>query len=224
MISPSATVTIAVTERLERMPRGTQLLAVGNPAPGMSGLDALPWAEQEVNEIGAGYAGTSTVLVGQQATRPALLERLPHADIFHFAGHSVIDGARTDRSQLMVFDSAGQGVTAADIQHADCHHLRLVVLAACSSASGPVSRSEGPLSLVRPFLMAGASNVVAARSVVADRPSRALFVEFHAQYRTSGNAASALQQAQLLLVRSTDSELSDPKSWAAFSAFGALVR
>ena len=57
--------------------------------------------------------------------------------------------------------------------------VSLVVLAACSTGSGVVQSGEGIASIARPFLEAGASNVIATLWDVPDRSAVEVFGQFH---------------------------------------------
>lgn len=57
--------------------------------------------------------------------------------------------------------------------------LQLVVLAACRSGEGRLSRFEGPLSLARPFLEAGAGAVLVSLFDLPDRGSAAASLHRH---------------------------------------------
>ncbi|PYQ19311.1 MAG: hypothetical protein DMF81_22315 [Acidobacteria bacterium] len=101
---------------------------------------------------------------------------------------------------------------------------RVVVLAACRTAAGPVSRVEGALSLGRPFLAAGVPDVVASLWDIDDSVSRRFFVAFHRALLVEGDPLLALRKAQITLLRGDDVSLAHPASWAAFICMGGLDR
>jgi CHAT domain-containing protein len=97
---------------------------------------------------------------------------------------------------------------------------RLVVLAACRTAAGVVSRSEGALSLARPFLAAGVPNVIASLWDVDDALSRRFFVALHRALLADGEPLSALRRVQTAFLRDADPTLAHPRlgaflTWAA---------
>src|SRR5258708_38368238 len=73
----------------------------------------------------------------------------------------------------------------------------LVVLAACDTASGPYSRSEGVLSLAKPFLKAGVPSIVATLWPVDDHAAGRLVTTFFRALLSGRDAAAALQAAPL---------------------------
>src|SRR6266704_6073099 len=99
---------------------------------------------------------------------------------------------------------------------------RVVVLAACRTGAGAVSRVEGALSLGRPFLAAGVPDVVASLWDIDDAVSRRFFVAFHRALLAEGDPVLALRKAQIALLRGDDVSLAHPASWAAFICMGGL--
>jgi CHAT domain-containing protein len=98
----------------------------------------------------------------------------------------------------------------------------VVVLAACRTAAGAVSRVEGALSLGRPFLAAGVPNVVASLWDIDDAVSRRFFVSFHRSLLEEGDPLLALRNAQIAFIHGDDTSLAHPASWAPFICMGGL--
>jgi CHAT domain-containing protein len=166
------------------------------------------------------YGGEHT-LRKEQATADNLRAALQAGGIAHFAGHAVFDDARPERSYLVAAGAGSSGrVTAADIEAMRLDGLRLVVLSACQTSRAQAGRSGGFAGLAGAFLAAGAGGVVGSLWRVQDGHTRALMVEFHRAYLHSGNAAEALRQAQLGMLRSTDPALRSPAAWAGFRYAG----
>ena len=97
-----------------------------------------------------------------------------------------------------------------------------MVLAACHSGAGQVSRLEGTLSLGRPFLAAGVPSVLVSRWGIDDSVSQRFFVTFHRALLARGDALVALRETQLALLRDRDVSLAHPTSWAAFVHMGGF--
>ncbi len=93
------------------------------------------------------------------------------------------------------------------------------MLAACGTATGPVSASEGAIGLARPFLASGVPAVVATLWPIDDAPSQELFVRFHREYLANGDPTTALRSAQLAMLANDDPALSRPGSWAGVQLF-----
>lgn len=198
-------------------------LVVGNPTFDRAAFPSLGNLLESANEATdvAAFYGRRRLLVGPSALRGPILTELPHADVFHFAGHSVANKFAPGESRLIVTGSADQMITAAEISRLSLANLRLVVLSSCQSAVGPATRSEGPLGLAQAFLIAGVDTVMASLTLVNDRAARQLSVAFHLEFSRTGDAALSLQAAQRALIRSQDPTLSAPTAWGAFVVIGA---
>ena len=187
----------------------------------------LPRIGRTGSEVAAirGLAGSGGVTeqIGFAASRSAVLGApLESFRILHFATHGLVDPARPTRSGLALarLGPAG-GKLAGDsfLRLGDLSGRRLladlVVLSACDTALGRETRGEGPQSLGRAFLAAGAANAVVSLWRVDDSSTEELMVGFYRQLLESGlPAAAALRQSQLA-VRAR-SGWSDPYYWGAF--------
>lgn len=202
-----------------------RVVALGNPRIDRRVYDLpdLPGAELEARAVAAMYDNGRAV-TGAQATRDVLVDALLTAHVLHFGGHSVFNSQSPDESRLVVPDGARGGLSSREVRDLSLGHMQLVVLAACQTTAGPMTRSEGPLGLARSFLAAGVPAVVATHWVTSDRASQAFFAVFHEQFAADGDAPRALQAAQLALLRSPDPTLSDPAAWAGFVVMGGQSR
>jgi CHAT domain-containing protein len=202
------------------------VLVVGNPKmPGFPArpggarvpLPALPEAEREARDIASIFQANA--LLGQSATKEAVVARMPTARIVHFATHGLMD---RDEDQSQYFDSLalapGDGddgfLTAREI---DKMHLaaELVVLSACDTADGKPT-GDGVLGFSSAFLAAGVPSVVVAQWSIPDAPTALLMRTFYDQLMHGQDKVHALQQAMLVVMN----QHPDPGSWAAFSLIG----
>lgn len=168
-------------------------------------------------------AGEVSEQIGFAASRSAVLGApLESFRILHFATHGLVDPARPTRSGLALarLGRAG-GKLAGDsfLRLGDLSGRRLladlVVLSACDTALGRETRGEGPQSLGRAFLAAGAANAVVSLWRVDDSSTEELMVGFYRQLLERGlPPAAALRQSQLA-VRARPG-WSDPYYWGAF--------
>jgi CHAT domain-containing protein len=224
LVSPSAS--FFVDARAMAMRRGDEplwsALLVGNPTAG--GASALPGAEAEV-EAAAKLYRRHELLVGRAATKERFLERAVAFEVVHFGGHAIANPEFPLLSRLVFADQAGgeQSLLARDIGRVRFPKTRVVVLAACSTAAGAISRGEGAVSVARPFLAGGVPLVVASQWDVDDRATEQLTLAFHRELAKSHNPVHALQAAQLALLRSRDAVLALPESWGAFVAIGTAA-
>jgi CHAT domain-containing protein len=90
-----------------------------------------------------------------------------------------------------------------------------VVLSACETGLGKLSRGDELVGLQRAFLYAGTPAVVTTLWKVDDRASFVLMREFYTHLQARG-PAQALRQAQ----RAAMAQFPHPFAWAAFSLTG----
>jgi CHAT domain-containing protein len=229
VIVPSAAwLTAQASREGPREHEASHLLAVGNPSfdrRSNPGLLPLPSAEREAESI-AGMYDRSSLLSGASATREEIMRRLPHAQVLHFAGHAVENDVAPARSYLLLSPSAtgDDGRLHADeIAQLPLHGTRLVVLGACSTASGRVRFGEGPLNMARPFLAAGVRAVVASLWDIDDTQARRFMTQMHAKLLDGRSSAKAVQLAQTTLIHSDNAADRDPRHWGAFVSIGSVV-
>ena len=228
-VAPSGTVFVRASTGAAA-PRGTtpRALIVGNPQFDRqlwAGLSNLPGAEAEAGDIARLYA-RSEVLTGSGATRTAFLEGLRRSDVVHYAGHATASTDAPSAARLLFAPDPATGDSGAlylhELGHQGLSRTRVVVLAACRTAAGAVSRVEGALSLGRPFLAAGVPDVVASLWDVDDAASRRFFVSFHRALLEEPDPLLALGKAQIAFLHADDVSLAHPASWAAFICMGGL--
>jgi CHAT domain-containing protein len=210
-IAPSASTFIDYTAR-PNLADAAALMVVN---PLRRGEPDLPGARRETADAGSTLVRVQ-VLSGGDATPQRVLHSAAVFPLLHVAVHAAPDG-----SALLLTPDAQKPdgkLTSADIFEADLGRSSLVTLAACGTSAGPVSASEGALSLARAFLGAGAGCVVASLWPVGDDDSSALFSSFYRAIRGGASPASALRHAQLSMLRNPAA--SHPRSWAAYSTFG----
>jgi CHAT domain-containing protein len=203
-------------------------LVVGNPQVDRrvwAGLSNLPGAEAEAEEIAHLYP-RSELLTGSRATKAAFLDGVRVSQVVHYAGHAASSAEPPFAARLLFARDPRTGDSGAlylhELGRRDLPHTRVVVLAACRTATGRVSRVEGALSLGRPFLAAGVPDVVTSLWDIDDSVSRHFFVVFHRALMAEGDPDLALRKAQLVLLKGEDATLAHPASWAAFICMGGL--
>jgi CHAT domain-containing protein len=205
-----------------------RVLVVGNPQFDRHvwvGMPNLPGAEAEAGEI-AGLYARSELLTGRAATKSAFVEGIRAAEVVHYAGHAAASADAPSSARLLLAPDPRTGGSGTlyvhELGRQGLPRTRVMVLAACRTAAGAVSRVEGPLSLGRPFLAAGVPDVVGSLWDIEDSVSRHFFIAFHRALLTEGDPSLALRKAQLAFLRSDDVSLVHPASWAAFICMGGL--
>ena len=190
-----------------------QALVVGNPDLGAE--LALPWAEREARMVGQREPG-STVLVRGEATEAQVKKLLGGAGVVHLATHGELSEDDPLSSAMLLVPGSGEDgrlevreVFALDL------HARLVVLSACETGLGKLSRGDELVGLQRAFLYAGTPAVVTTLWKVDDRATFELVRSFYGRLESAG-PVEALRQAQLETMRT----FPHPYAWAAFGLTG----
>ncbi|BAY23825.1 TPR repeat-containing protein [Calothrix sp. NIES-2100] len=198
-------------------------LIVGNPAmpvvstePGEPAkqLDSLPGAELEAMTI-ANLLKTQAIL-GKDATKANILQRLSTVDVIHLATHGWADDYRGLGSWIALAPSGNDDGLLKAEEILDLKiNAQLVVLSACETGQGKLS-GDGVIGLSRSLISAGVPSVLVSLWQVRDTPTQYLMVEFYKSLQTQPDKALALRQAML----KTKEKFPSPGDWAAFTLIG----
>jgi len=228
-IAPSASLYIYSLLRDRDLPRrgAPTALLMGDPAFDPASdltreLPRLDRAAAEVEKIRRFYPN-AVVLTGGNATPDRFIALSAESTVVHFAGHAVANPQSPYRSRLLFSPSAGRsGALSAEemLSELQLRKTRLFVLSACSSAGGHPIGPEGLAALVRPLMASGVPAVVGSLWNVGDDTTEELLVELHRHYTAGEDAANALRQAQLSLLRRESPGLRSALSWAPFQVIG----
>jgi CHAT domain-containing protein len=227
--APSAAVYAALKSRAGEARYSRDLLAVGNPdfstltTDGEVPMAPLPFATEEVAAVSARVKDDrKLVLTGGDALEATVKRELKNGSprIVHLATHGRVDAAEPARSSV--------ALAAGESEDGYFHTLeilatptrsRLVVMSACESARGRVSRGEGVVGLSRAFLASGAGSVVASLWAVSDESTAELMKTFYDRMLGKGRPASeALNEARLALIKTE--KYSHPFYWSPFVVTG----
>jgi CHAT domain-containing protein/Tfp pilus assembly protein PilF len=201
-------------------------------------FNRLPYSGDEVRRVAAVYgikSDSDSINLGSQATRKRLEQLdLTQYRILHFATHAVVGDEVKWISQpalILSPEGAGKGDDGV-LKMAEIFNLRLnadlVVLSACETARGEMSRGEGIVGLTSAFLFAGSDAVVASLWNVNDE-STSLFMEhFYTALKEGLTKAEALRKARCELMQmrikenatSEEESLASPYFWAPFILVG----
>jgi CHAT domain-containing protein len=208
---PSASVLRYLSDKGAGAP--ARALVIGNPDLGAE--LALPWAEREARMVGQ-REREATVLVRGDATEVQVKKLLDTVGVIHFATHGDLSESDPLSSALLLVGGAGEDgrLEVREVFGLDLH-ARLVVLSACETGLGKLSRGDEVVGLQRAFLYAGTPAVVTTLWKVDDRATFELIRAFYARL-DSANPVEALRQAQLETMRT----FPHPFAWAAFGLSG----
>ena len=188
-------------------------------------FDRLPETANEVDNIANLFpdpSSSTTVRTGTEATKKALLQTdLSGYRFLHFATHGFlpVEPGEIEPALILSFDGSNQDQMMLKLSEISKLPIEadLVVLSACNTGSGKVTRAEGVSSLGSAFLATGASSVVVSLWSVADKSTSELMQRFYKNllFGMPKNKALAEARKQLFLEGHTH-----PFYWAPFVLSG----
>ena len=181
------------------------VLLVG--APNHVGLPKLKYAKKEVQSIKKLLEKETqnvTTLIGGQATKEAVKDKIGSVALIHIAAHATKE---TGEIELTGSDR----LTISDVQQANA---RLVVLSCCYSGQGKIT-ADGVVGIARAFLGAGAHSVLMTLWEIHDRVSMLIMKEFYKLLVERKNASEALNETLKYCKTQYD-----VKYWAPFVLIG----
>ena len=158
----------------------------------------------------------STVFVRADATEAQAKKLLPTVGIIHFATHGDLNESDPLSSAVLLVPGEGEDgrLEVREVFGLDLH-AKLVVLSACETGLGKLSRGDEVVGLQRAFLYAGTPAVVTTLWKVDDKATFELVRSFYSRLDSTG-PVEALRQAQVETMRA----FPHPYAWAAFGLSG----
>ena len=186
-------------------------------------LSKLPGSEQEVNDIANLFAGSSAevgLYLNKNATESAVRsDEVKESKYLHFATHGVVDEDKPERSEICL---ATTETEEGNLYSGDIYALNLsadlVVLSACETGLGKISKGEGIIGLTRALIYAGSNNLVVSLWRVGDASTSLLMTDFYRSMLQGNNYVEALRLAKQGMIKSAD--YSSPYYWAPFVLIG----
>ena len=208
----------------------TGALIVGDPNVGWvmykgrrEYVTSLPCARNEAEMVGR--LVTVTPLLGDQATKQAVLEKITSVSLIHFAAHGdaergeiALSPIRTPNSSDVTPQEQDYLLTMADISKVKVR-AKLVVLSCCHSARGQI-RVEGVIGIARAFLGSGARSVLVALWAIEDTATEQLMSRFYEHLAGGESASESLHQAMKWMRNNGFTKVSQ---WAPFMLIGDNV-
>ena len=205
----------------------TGALIVGDPNVGTvyykgkaMSWSKLPCARNQAVMIGQ-MLGVQPLL-GQQATKQVVLERLHSVSLMHFAGHGNAERGEIALSPVCppnrIPQEADYLLTVSDIAQVQLR-AKLVVLSCCHSGTGQI-RAEGVVRIARAFLGSGARSVLVALWAISDLATEQLMCRFYEHLVRGKSASESLHQATEWMRSNGFKEVCD---WAPFMPIGDNV-
>ena len=206
----------------------TGALIVGDPKVGqvfykgyLTSSGPLEFARKEAVMVGR-LLGVQPLL-GNYATKRAVLERINSVSLIHFAAHGNAERgeialAPTMRSVTRPPEDKDYLLTMSDISKVQLR-AKLVVLSCCHSGHGQI-RAEGVVGIARAFLGSGARSVLVALWALSDRATEQLMGRFY-EHLAAGESVSEYLHEAMKWMRGHG--FADVAEWAPFIMIGDNV-
>ena len=181
-------------------------------------LCKLPGAKAEAKMI-ARLLPESHLLIGEQATKEAVLQRIPSVSLVHFAAHG--DAERGEialtppDSTMGIPHEQDYLLSMADISQVRLT-AKLVVLSCCHTARGQI-KTEGVVGIARAFLGSGARSVMVALWALQDDATEQFMRIFYENLVQGESASECLHRAMKWMRNNGFSEV---RQWAPFMLIG----
>ena len=226
-IAPSLTTLKLIQDSPSNYHSQTGALIVGDPAVGTvrykgtkGWVSRLPCAGNEAAMIGR-LLGVQPLL-GQHATKQAVLDRLHSVSLIHFAAHGNAERGEIALSPVLppngIPEEKDNLLTMSDIAKVQLR-AKLVVLSCCHSARGQI-RAEGVVGIARAFLGSGARSVLVALWAISDTATEQLMCRFYEHPVLGESASESLHQAMKWMRGNGFDRVFD---WAPFMLIGDNV-
>ena len=206
----------------------TGALIVGDPKVGrvrfqrrVKTFSSLPGARKEAEMIGR-LLGVQP-LVGEHATKQAVLQRINSVSLVHFAAHG-----NAERGEIALAPILGSAtripqeddylLKMADISQVQLR-AKLVVLSCCHSGRGQI-RAEGVVGIARAFLGSGARSVLVALWALEDSATEHLMSRFYEHLVRGESASESLHEAMRWM---RDNGFTKVSEWASLMLIGDNV-
>ena len=181
---------------------------------------SLPGARKEAEMIGL-LLGVSPLL-GKEATKQAVLQRIDSVSLIHFAAHGNAERGEIalspPRSTNEIPQEDDYLLKMSDISNVQLR-AKLVVLSCCHSARGQI-RAEGAVGIARAFLGSAARSVLVALWALEDSATEQFMSRFYYHLVRGESASDSLHKAMNWMRENGFSKVSE---WAPFMLIGDNV-
>lgn len=191
-----------------------KLLAVDEPRPVKA--SRLPSSHTEVAAISSLFENPQ-ILQHEKATRSAMQQALPEAEVAHFSCHGGANWSDPENSGLVMAND--EILTIKDLFELHLAGARLATLSACETGIPGTKLPDEMVSLPSAFIRAGFAGAIGSLWIVPDKSTAQLMTSFYQLWREKCMApAQALVEAQREL--RAQEKFRHPFYWAAFYMTG----
>lgn len=192
--------------------RGFSFERLPGTAIEVQGIASLLKAKNETVEIRSGATATKNELLDTDLSKFRFV---------HFATHGVLPVDTGIKEPSLVLSYDGVALSHMFLSMSEIIGLKLhsesVVLSACNTGTGKISRAEGVMSLGRAFLAAGSSSVTVSLWQVSDDSTVVLMKKYYEGVLAGKRKSVALAEARYAVFQGGSK---DPFFWAPFILIG----
>ncbi|WP_421946614.1 CHAT domain-containing protein [Phaeodactylibacter xiamenensis] len=164
---------------------------------------------------------------GEAATREAFLENASYYKALHLATHAKANDKKGDYSYLCFTEVSDDTTTSNRLYASELYLMNLsadmVVLSACETGLGELSKGEGVISLSQAFSKAGARSLITTLWRVSDQASATLMNSFYKHLHSGKTKDAALRNAKLDYLHEATGRGAHPFFWAGYVAQGDMA-
>ncbi|WP_162288568.1 CHAT domain-containing protein [Tenacibaculum jejuense] len=158
------------------------------------------------------YSGD--LLKKDKASKDSFIKNAKDYKIIHLATHA---DASDDKNPWIAFND--QKVNLQELNSIS-NNADLVVLSACNTSLGKISRGEGVMSLARSFFSTGAKAVIPSLWSTNDKATTEIIANFYENLSKGKTKSIALREAKLNYLQSNSDSEASPYYWAPLIVIG----
>jgi CHAT domain-containing protein len=179
--------------------------------------------ENTTEVIKAGNYLNGDTYLGDDASEKEFKNSARDYSILHLAMHALIND-KNPLSSTLIFTKTNDSIEDDYLHTYEIYNMKLnadlAVLSACNTADGVLQSGEGIMSLSRAFMFAGVNNIVSTLWPANDATSSQLMEIFFKNIKEGIPLATALRNAKLTFLKTTDPAHAVPYYWANFILVG----
>jgi CHAT domain-containing protein/tetratricopeptide (TPR) repeat protein len=203
------------TDNGKKIPYNKVLALAPFTIKGNEAYAKLSYSKNEIENL------QGKILEDSAATKKNFLAFAEKSSILHLATHTFVNDSLPEKSFIAFYPTAEISSIENNLYLQEIYNLKLdstklVVLSACETGSGKLTKGEGKMSLARAFTYAGCPNIISSLWKADDKSTSWIMQRFYKYYNDDIDAATALQKAKLDYITSPEIEnrFKSPNYWA----------
>jgi CHAT domain-containing protein len=190
-------------------------------------LAPIPYTAAEIIDIQKLFINKdkkARIFLHNEASEKNLKSNLKGHSIVHIATHGFSSEEDPSLSGLFMYENIENDST--NITNDGFIHLgeiftldsdaKLVVLSACKTGTGKISKGEGVLALPKAFIFAGVPNLMASLWKIHDEKTKNLMIDFYRRVLDGKNYSEALRAAKIQQIENGET----PLDWSGIVLIG----